>query len=194
MPDPAVVQIDDSATFASLFGAGRQPHGEAIAAASLATPRGTLYLATSARGVCRVELPGASAAKRFRRWAESINAEVTNDSPLLQRTCNELSEYFAGRRRRFTVPLDLRGTEFQQRVWQALLEIAYGTTTSYGAIARTIGEPGKARAVGAANGANPVAIIVPCHRIIGADGSLTGYGGGLPMKLWLLRHEGAVMI
>jgi len=161
-------------------------------AGSIATPQGVLYVATSHRGVCRVELPGARAASRFRRWLRAAS-EVGGDSPLLQQALHELSEYFSGTRRRFTVPIDLRGTEFQCRVWRAVAGVGYGATTSYGAIARQIGEVGKARAVGAANGANPVPIIVPCHRVIGADGSLTGYGGGLPMKLWLLRHEGALI-
>jgi O-6-methylguanine DNA methyltransferase len=164
---------------------------EPVAVGSLATPHGEIFVAASSRGVCRIELPGRHAASRLRRWAHGI--EVVDDSALLQAALRELREYFAGTRRRFTVPIDVHGTEFQRDVWDALLRIAYGTTTSYGAIARAIGEPGKARAVGAANGANPVAIIVPCHRVIGADGSLTGYGGGLPLKLWLLRHEGALI-
>jgi methylated-DNA-[protein]-cysteine S-methyltransferase len=166
---------------------------DVLAAGSVATPFGELYLATSAAGVRRVRLPGASAAAHFKQWLADHAAKVISDSPLLRQSRTELAEYFAGSRRAFSVPIDLRGTEFQCRVWRALVRVAYGTTTSYGAIARTIGEPGKSRPVGAANGANPVAIIVPCHRIIGADGSLTGYGGGLPMKLWLLKHEGALI-
>jgi methylated-DNA-[protein]-cysteine S-methyltransferase len=104
---------------------------------------------------------------------------------------SQLGEYFAGERRDFDLPLRPRGTDFQQRVWQALLEIPYGTTRSYGWIAAEIGVPGAARAVGLANGQNPVSIIVPCHRVVGANGSLTGYGGGLPAKQWLLAHEAA---
>jgi methylated-DNA-[protein]-cysteine S-methyltransferase len=105
----------------------------------------------------------------------------------------QLEQYFRGERASFDLPLAFEGTAFQKRVWRALTEIPYGETTSYGELARRIGEgewPG-ARAVGAANGQNPIAIIVPCHRVIGADGSLTGFGGGLPRKKWLLEHEGA---
>ena len=101
----------------------------------------------------------------------------------------QLDQYFAGERRDFDLPLDLRGTPFQRRVWQALLTIPYGETRSYGEIAAQIGRPDRPRAVGAANGRNPVSIVVPCHRVIGSDGSLTGYGGGLARKRWLLDHE-----
>lgn len=102
----------------------------------------------------------------------------------------QLSAYFAGALQTFELPLTTQGTEFQQTVWQALLEIPYGRTWSYGQLARRIGKPGAARAVGLANGRNPISIIIPCHRVIGADGSLTGYGGGMGRKQWLLRHEG----
>jgi methylated-DNA-[protein]-cysteine S-methyltransferase len=101
----------------------------------------------------------------------------------------QLDEYFAGTRRTFDLPLHPAGTPFQQRVWAALREIPYGETTSYGATALAIDAPGAARAVGLANGQNPISIIVPCHRVVGANGSLTGYGGGLPAKQWLLSHE-----
>jgi methylated-DNA-[protein]-cysteine S-methyltransferase len=101
----------------------------------------------------------------------------------------QLGAYFAGERIDFDVELDMRGTAFQQRVWKALLTIPYGETRSYGEIAEQIGAPGAARAVGLANGHNPIAIIVPCHRVIGANGQLTGYGGGLDRKLTLLELE-----
>ena len=104
----------------------------------------------------------------------------------------QLGEYFAGRRRRFDLPLRPRGTEFQRRVWRALTEIPYGGTICYGELARRIGKPSASRAVGLANGANPLPIIVPCHRVIGANGSLTGFGGGLPIKRQLLSLEGAI--
>ncbi|CAM4230193.1 Methylated-DNA--protein-cysteine methyltransferase, constitutive [Mycobacterium basiliense] len=102
---------------------------------------------------------------------------------------DQLNAYFAGDRTDFDVELDLRGTEFQQRVWKALLAIPYGETRSYGEIAEQVGAPGAARAVGLANGRNPIAIIVPCHRVIGASGKLTGYGGGLDRKQTLLELE-----
>jgi methylated-DNA-[protein]-cysteine S-methyltransferase len=103
----------------------------------------------------------------------------------------QFSEYFAAERRRFELPLAPRGTEFQRRVWRALTEIPYGQTISYGELARRIGKPSASRAVGLANGANPLPVVVPCHRVIGADGSLTGFGGGLPIKRKLLALEGA---
>jgi methylated-DNA-[protein]-cysteine S-methyltransferase len=109
----------------------------------------------------------------------------------LRRTTLQLAEYFAGERREFDLPLAPRGTAFQRQVWDELLTIQFGQTTSYGALARRLGNPGASRAVGLANGQNPISIIIPCHRVIGADGTLTGYGGGLPRKQWLLRHEGA---
>ncbi len=111
--------------------------------------------------------------------------------PLLARAGEQLSEYFAGRRQAFDLPLAARGTGFQQSVWRALTAIPYGVTRSYGEIAAEVGSPKASRAVGAANGRNPIAVIVPCHRVIGADGSLTGFGGGLDRKRWLLEHERA---
>jgi methylated-DNA-[protein]-cysteine S-methyltransferase len=104
----------------------------------------------------------------------------------------QLDQYFAGQRTEFDLKLDMRGTEFQKNVWNALLTIPYGETRSYGEIAKQIGRPDRARAVGAANGSNPVSIIVPCHRVIGADGRLVGYGGGLDRKRFLLDHESGV--
>jgi methylated-DNA-[protein]-cysteine S-methyltransferase len=111
-------------------------------------------------------------------------------TPLLEQAAEELDAYFAGRRQRFQVPLAPEGTPFQRQVWAALTTIPFGATWSYAKLARTVGRPAAVRAVGAANGRNPIALFVPCHRVIGADGSLTGYGGGLPRKRWLLAHEG----
>ena len=101
----------------------------------------------------------------------------------------QLSEYFAGTRQEFDLPLDLDGTAFQRRAWTALAKIPYGETRSYGEQARRLGVPRAARAIGAANGANPLPIVLPCHRLVGADGSLTGFGGGLETKRWLLEFE-----
>ena len=113
--------------------------------------------------------------------------------PILKKTITQLAEYFAGKRDQFELPLDLRGgTEFQQAVWQALLAIPQGETASYGQVSQRIGKPAAVRAVGAAVGRNPVSIIVPCHRVVGADGSLTGYAGGLDRKTALLKLEGAL--
>jgi methylated-DNA-[protein]-cysteine S-methyltransferase len=110
--------------------------------------------------------------------------------PVLVKTQRQLEEYFAGKRKTFTVPLDFSGTDFQKKVWQALLTIPFGETRSYGEIARQVGNPKSMRAVGAANGRNPISIIAPCHRVIGAGGALTGFAGGMKAKAFLLEHEG----
>lgn len=110
-------------------------------------------------------------------------------SPVLEETARQLSEYFSGKRREFFLPLSPKGTEFQLRVWRALETIPYGETRSYGDMARLIGSPKACRAVGMANHRNPISIIVPCHRVVGANGSLTGYGGGLDAKRFLLDLE-----
>ena len=115
-----------------------------------------------------------------------------DDDPALAAARRQLDAYFAGRLTAFDLPLRLKGTPFQQRVWSRLQTIPFGRTTSYGALAAALGQPTAMRAVGLANGRNPVSIIVPCHRVIGADGSLTGYGGGIERKRWLLAHEQAV--
>jgi methylated-DNA-[protein]-cysteine S-methyltransferase len=111
-------------------------------------------------------------------------------SALLEEALDQVLDYFQGARRQFELPLALGGTDFQRAVWQYLVTIPFGETASYGEVAMAIGRPRAVRAVGAANGRNPVSIIVPCHRVVGCDGSLTGYGGGLWRKEWLLRHEG----
>ena len=110
--------------------------------------------------------------------------------PVLVETERQLTEYFAGSRKKFAVPLDFSGTDFQKKVWQALLTIPFGDTRSYGEIARQVGNPKAMRAVGAANGRNPISIIAPCHRVIGAGGALTGFAGGMKAKAFLLEHEG----
>ena len=119
----------------------------------------------------------------------AIGAGWVRDAEPFADLCEQLDQYFAGERREFDVPLDPRGSEFELRVWRALRQIPYGETESYGAVAGRIGHPGQARAVGTANGRNPIAVVIPCHRVIGADGSLTGYGGGLERKRLLLDLE-----
>jgi methylated-DNA-[protein]-cysteine S-methyltransferase len=121
--------------------------------------------------------------RRDATWTHNASAEV------LVAAARQLQQYFAGQRHDFDLPLAAAGTTFQQKVWRSLREIPYGVTWSYGALARRIEQPTASRAVGLANGRNPIAIIVPCHRVIGANGTLTGYGGGLPRKQWLLQHE-----
>jgi len=113
---------------------------------------------------------------------------------LCAETVRQLAEYFDGKREDFDLPLELTGTEFQRQVWTELTSIPFGQTVSYGDLARSIGKPSAVRAVGSANGDNPISIIVPCHRVIGSDGGLTGYGGGLERKEWLLKHEGGLLL
>ena len=124
--------------------------------------------------------------------AALVDLAAQNNSPKLAQVQQQVSEYSSGKRREFTLEMKPDGPDFDRKVWAALCDIPFGTTTSYGAVAKAIGHPTAARAVGAANGANPIALIVPCHRVIGSDGSLTGYGGGLPLKRKLLEHEARI--
>jgi len=162
----------------------------AIHIARVETPIGPIRLASTAAGLAFLELPhsnGSGLAGWLRRWAPGARVEegfAPNQSAAVQ-----LLEYLGGKRRAFELALDLRGTEFQLAVWRALCAIPYGETISYGEQARRVGCPNAPRAVGAANGANPIAIVVPCHRVIGADGTLTGYAGGLERKRALLELE-----
>mgnify|MGYP001068392787 CR=1 FL=1 len=127
------------------------------------------------------------------RLAREFRAEmVRGDSPVIETAAGQLDEYFAGERRRFDVPLLFVGTDFQKTVWNELLAIPFGTTVSYGEMARRIGRPKAVRAVANANGANAISIFAPCHRVVGGDGSLTGYGGGLYAKEYLLELERAI--
>jgi methylated-DNA-[protein]-cysteine S-methyltransferase len=123
------------------------------------------------------------------RHTPKLPAGCERDDAGLAHVVAQLEAYFAGELTDFDLPMEMRGTDFQRCVWAALCEIPYGETISYGELARWVGNPKASRAVGLANGRNPVAIVVPCHRVIGADGSLTGYGGGLERKVWLLEHE-----
>lgn len=116
---------------------------------------------------------------------------VADSEPILREACRQLGEYFAGQRRAFDLPLRLAGTPFQEAVWRELQRIPFGTTLSYAELAERIGNAKAVRAVGSANGKNPLPIFIPCHRVIATGGGLGGYGGGLEMKSWLLRHEGA---
>ncbi len=154
---------------------------ETIYYSRIDSPAGPLLLAVSERGLVALEFGRGDVAAG---WVESPEKAAPY--------ARQLEEYFAGRRRQFDLPLDLRGTDFQKRCWRELLKIPYGETRSYAEIARAIGNPLAVRAVGLANGQNPIAIIVPCHRVIGSDGSLTGYGGGLNVKRQLLELEGAL--
>ncbi len=149
------------------------------------TPIGALRLVGDEQRVERVDLPNAAARRPDPAWREARGA-----LPMaLQAARRQLAEYFAGARRNFDLPLAPDGTRFQRRVWEELRRIPFAETISYGELARRIARPTAARAVGAANGRNPLAIVVPCHRVIGADGTLTGYGGGLAVKEALLALE-----
>lgn len=127
------------------------------------------------------------------KGAEKVDPEAERNEKNLAGVQCQVSEYDNGERREFDFELAPEGPEFHKEVWKALLQIPYGETTSYGEIARRVGQPAAARAVGVANGSNPIALVIPCHRVIGSDGSLTGYGGGLPLKRALLEHEARVM-
>lgn len=173
----------------------------------IGSPVGPIRLAATREALVAVRLPGSGGGRPDHDASPSGNTE----NAVLNRAARELDAYFAGRLRTFSTPLALEdppsgdesseltpsghavlsGTPFQREVWRGLLSIPYGERRSYAWLAEKIGRPGAYRAVGAANGRNPLAIVVPCHRVIGADGSLTGYGGGLEAKRWLLDHEAA---
>ncbi len=165
---------------------------DSIAVREVSTPIGALRVASTPRGIVRLAFPRAT-GKGFRGWLERHlpGASTVDWLPPLDKLAAELEEYFAGRRTAFTGPGELRGTPFQRSVWQHLLEIPYGELRSYGQVARKVGRPRASRAVGAASGANPVPILVPCHRVIASNGRLTGYGGGLNVKRKLLALERA---
>lgn len=146
------------------------------------SPLGLLSLRASEAALLGVYLPG-------QKDAPTSAARPGAGHPILALAARQLDEYFAAERTHFDVPLHFEGTEFQRAVWSELLRIPHGETRSYGALARALGRPGASRAVGAANARNPISIIAPCHRVIASSGALTGYGGGLEAKRWLLAHE-----
>jgi methylated-DNA-[protein]-cysteine S-methyltransferase len=150
--------------------------------ATVSSPIGELLLTGDGHALSGLWMQDAGRPKR-------PGAGWRRDDAAFAAVRGQLAEYFAGGRTAFDLPLRMEGTPFQQRVWAALREIDYGETTTYGALARGLGAPGAARAIGLANGRNPIAVIVPCHRVIGADGSLTGFGGGLERKRLLLELE-----
>lgn len=151
------------------------------------SPAGPLLLAASKLGLALLEFDRGVFPPRNAHWT---GAAWQESAAKLRPYVRELEQYFAGRRREFSFALDLRGTDFQRRCWQALLAIPYSETRTYAQIARAVGQPRGFRAVGMANHDNPVAIVVPCHRVIASDGTLGGYGGGLPVKRRLLELEG----
>jgi len=171
---------------------------EILRSTTFASPIGPLFLAASNRGLVALEfdarLPGQQTIRPNPRNLRAEAAHIQfSDAPVAMISyTHELKEYFEGHLRQFTFPLDLRGTDFQLACWRALLAIPYGETRTYADIARAVGRPQGFRAVGMANNRNPVAIVVPCHRVIASDGTLCGYGGGLDIKRKLLELEGAL--
>ncbi len=145
------------------------------------SPIGIIEIEANDDGICQVN------------FVENKTFESA-ETPILRQCANELAEYFEGKRSHFEVKLAAKGTDFQHTVWEKLSKVSFGTTQSYMDIALQLGDAKKVRAVGAANGKNPIAIIVPCHRVIGGNGNLIGYAGGLWRKEWLLRHEGAILL
>lgn len=146
------------------------------------SPFGKLKLFSNGKELTRILLPS--------QLSESDGVTTKNADPILQQTCDELESYFAGARKEFEVAISPeKGTEFQRQVWTALSKIPFGTTITYSELAMRVGRPSAVRAVGAANGQNAIPIIVPCHRVIGANGSLTGFAGGIELKQQLLAHE-----
>jgi methylated-DNA-[protein]-cysteine S-methyltransferase len=157
----------------------------------MSSPIGLLFLVRSEKGLRHLEFMDRKSIKRMIASHQTAYPDAAWEPSLLELkdAVEELEGYFCGAVTKFTIPLDPQGSEFQLGVWKQLLKVPFGTTTTYGDIAKAIGQPKAARAVGLANNQNPIAIVVPCHRIIGANKSLTGYGGGLQRKRWLLQHE-----
>lgn len=158
------------------------------------TPIGRFGVAITSEGLGRLTFPSEPFSRCeawLHRWAPGV--ELSRNSRVSASVSEQLTAYLEGDLREFTVPVALRGTSFQLDVWKSLLGIAYGETRSYAQIATEIGRPGAVRAVGLANGSNPIPVFVPCHRVVGSNGTLTGYGGGLDLKEQLLRLEGAVL-
>ena len=168
---------------------------ETIVYRRMESPLGPIRVEASAAGIKRIAFedePAAGAGQAQPIEALATGSDAEPAGRILERAVRQLEEYFAGARRAFDLPLAADGNPFQRRVWAELCRIPYGETRSYGQLAATIGRPGAARAVGSANARNPLAIVVPCHRVIGADGHLTGYAGGLHRKAFLLELERAV--
>ena len=161
---------------------------ETLRSRAMSSPLGELTLVASDAGLRAVVWPDD---QRTLFTATPVPLPVEQAHPVIDLAQSQLEEYFAGTRRAFDLPLDLVGTEFQVLVWQSLADIAFGETSTYGEQAEAIGRPKAVRAVGAANGRNPVSIVLPCHRVVGRDGSLTGFAGGLEAKRFLLTLEGS---
>ena len=147
-------------------------------------PLGPLLLAAEATGIRQITF----------LEEEKIRQVRPESSPILSRLFEQLEEYFAGNRTAFDLPLDPEGTEFQKKIWRELLHIPYGSTITYGELSERVGDKKAVRAIGKANGQNPLPIIIPCHRVVGSNNDLVGYSGGIERKRWLLQHEGALLL
>lgn len=173
---------------------GKPGNGRAtVSRAEIPSTIGPLALYGTPNGLMAIVFPRHSRLS-VELWIERVigHANIVDDDQVLEEPIGQLEEYFGGQRTSFDLDIDLRGTPFQRRVWNAVAAVPYGQTQSYGGVARAIGQPTAVRAVGAANGANPLPIIIPCHRIIGSSGGLHGYGGGLEVKARLLELEGVL--
>ncbi len=159
----------------------------------MTTPVGELTLVASGRGLRAILWPDDDGRVPLDLAGADAEVDDARAADILEQATRELAEYFAGTRTQFDVALDPQGTPFQMAAWRTLQTIPFGQTISYGQQARAMGDARKARAVGGANGRNPLSIIVPCHRVVGANGSLTGFGGGMSAKAWLLDHEKRVL-
>ena len=166
-------------------------HKNVISVSTFKTPLGCMFACATKKGVSQLQFTNSKTPESmFKDLAKRLDAVILSEkNPFLIQIEEEILEYFDGTRKDFSIPLDIPGTEFQKAVWEMLKGIPYGETRSYKQQAHLLGKPEAIRAVASANGMNKVAIVIPCHRVIGADGSLTGYAGGLAKKRWLLDHE-----
>lgn len=161
----------------------------AVATARVKTPIGILTVWATERGVRAIDFPGEGGVVTEPDDSDAASSTASEARAVMDQATRELREFFAGKRRDFSVPLDLKGTEFQTAVWRELARIPFGETRTYGEVARAIGRPQASRAVGGAAHANPIPIIIPCHRMVGANGALVGFGGGVDLKRKLLDWE-----
>jgi methylated-DNA-[protein]-cysteine S-methyltransferase len=177
-----------------ISGADESTRTEAVLTLGIPTPIGRLYLAATPRALIRIELPSARAELRLNVWLAlhfPMAPKRNGVNPILKKSATELEAYFTGGLTEFSIALELWGTSFQTEAWKAVARIPHGKTVTYAEIASAIGRPRAVRAVGAAQAVNPLPVVIPCHRVIGTDGQLTGYAGGLAVKRWLLDHESA---
>ncbi|UCC80063.1 MAG: methylated-DNA--[protein]-cysteine S-methyltransferase [Candidatus Zixiibacteriota bacterium] len=157
------------------------------------SPLGKIIIGEHKGKICMVDFKGDRTKKTLKTLSRHYGAKLNRqETPILKKAKKQLSLYFSGRLAKFDLPLDYTGTGFQETIWKQLEKIPFGKTVNYGGVAEKTGNPGAARAVGAAVGSNRISIVIPCHRVIGKDGSLTGFGGGLKRKEWLLAHERAI--